>query len=321
MTDEVLVTDEVLANDPLLHFPGSLSPSRTNDFLTCPLLFRFRSIDRIPELSSAAALRGTLVHTTLEKLFDLPAGDRNVAQARVLLTAAWIALSDEDPDSAGVLRNELGLDADRGPADIAEQILVKVLPLLDTYFALEDPKRLEPHAREFAVSADIAEQFTIRGFVDRIDRTPGGDIRIVDYKTGKAPGARFEAKAMFQMRFYALAWWRMTGDIPRLLQLMYLGSSDILKYEPNEADLLATESKILAVRSAINEAARSGTFAPTTSKLCDWCAHRALCPAWGGVLPELPDIATWISQTSRVPLVSDAAQPPVAVATAEQSST
>ena len=299
------MTDDLLLSDPLLHFPGSLSPSRTNDFLTCPLLFRFRSIDRIPELSSAAALRGTLVHTTLEKLFDAPAGVRNVAHARVLLTSAWIELSEEDPDAAGVLRDELALASDREPADIAEQILVKVLPLLDTYFALEDPQRLEPHARELAVSAVIAEEFTIRGFVDRIDRTLGGDIRIVDYKTGKAPGPRYEAKAMFQMRFYALAWWRMTGDIPRLLQLMYLGSGDVLKYQPNETDLLATESKILAVRSAINEAARSGTFAPTTSKLCDWCAHRSLCPAWGGVLPELPAIDTWVSQTSRVALVSD----------------
>ena len=54
-------------------FPASLSPSRASDFTTCPLLFRFRSIDRLPEEPSAAAVRGTLVHRALETLFDLPA--------------------------------------------------------------------------------------------------------------------------------------------------------------------------------------------------------------------------------------------------------
>ncbi len=37
---------------------GSLSPSRAGDFMTCPLLYRFRVIDRIPERPSAAAVRG-----------------------------------------------------------------------------------------------------------------------------------------------------------------------------------------------------------------------------------------------------------------------
>ena len=69
------MSDNAAALDPFAAFPGSLSPSRANDFLTCPLLFRFRTIDRLPEPSSPAALRGTLVHTALEHLFDLPAAD------------------------------------------------------------------------------------------------------------------------------------------------------------------------------------------------------------------------------------------------------
>ena len=46
--------------------PSALSPSRASDFLQCPLLFRFRTIDRLPEAPSAAALRGTLVHAFAE---------------------------------------------------------------------------------------------------------------------------------------------------------------------------------------------------------------------------------------------------------------
>src|SRR6266705_4580212 len=40
----------------------SLSPSRAADFKTCPLLYRFRSIDRLPEQPTADQARGTLVH-------------------------------------------------------------------------------------------------------------------------------------------------------------------------------------------------------------------------------------------------------------------
>ena len=295
--------------DPYADFPASLSPSRANDFLTCPLLFRFRSIDRLPEASSPAALRGTLVHTALEHLFDLPAHERTVARTRSLLTDAWLELAAAEPESAHALQAELDLESGLDPSAIAEQVLARALPLLDTYFALEDPSRLEPHARELAVSVDIADSFTIRGFVDRVDRSPAGEIRIVDYKTGRAPGARFEAKAMFQMRFYALAWWRLTGDIPRMLQLIYLGSGEVLRYEPNEDDLLSTERKILALRDAINKAARAGEFAPTTSRLCDWCAHRPSCPAWGGqppAMPATPPRSQWLDADPRFSLTPHA---------------
>ena len=59
---------------------GALSPSRAGDFMSCPLLYRFRTIDRLPEPFSPDAVRGTVVHKVLEDLFDLPA-DRAHARA------------------------------------------------------------------------------------------------------------------------------------------------------------------------------------------------------------------------------------------------
>ncbi len=210
-----------------------------------------------------------------------------------LVVRAFEELLRNEPESAVVVQTEDGSSPD-------------VQSLLNSYFGLEDPRRLEPHARELGVSAQLAESFEVRGFIDRVDRTADGAIRIVDYKTGRSPGAGFEAKAMFQMRFYALVWWRMTGSIPRLLQLMYLGNAEVLRYEPDEADLLSTERKILALRDAISRAADIGEFAPTPSRLCDWCSHRALCPAWGGSPPPLPPRDEWPTSSSRVtPEVED----------------
>ena len=42
---------------------GALSPSRVSDFKTCPLLFRFRAVDRLPEPPSPEAVSYT--HLTL----------------------------------------------------------------------------------------------------------------------------------------------------------------------------------------------------------------------------------------------------------------
>ena len=68
----------------------------------------------------------------------------------------------------------------------------------------------------------------LKGFVDRLDRSPAGDLRVVDYKSGKSPSELFEGKVLFQLRFYALVLWRTTGVLPRLLRLYYLADREIL---------------------------------------------------------------------------------------------
>jgi putative RecB family exonuclease len=257
----------------------SLSPSRAGDFMTCPLLYRFRVIDRLPEPPSPAAARGTLVHAVLEHLFDRPARERTPEVARSLLDPEWDRLVSGTPELGSLFAAETDQAAWLQEAGI----------MLDRYFTLEDPRRLEPAHRELCVEAELASGLRLRGYIDRLDVAPGGATRIVDYKTGSAPPAEFEARALFQMRFYALVVWRAEGRLPRLLQLMYLGNGEIIRYEPDEADLRATERKIEALWQAIERARQSRDWRPRPGRLCDWCAHKALCPAFGGTPPALPE--------------------------------
>ena len=153
---------------------------------------------------------------------------------------------------------------------------------------MEDPGRLEPAERELAVEAALDDGLVLRGFVDRLDVAEDGRTRVVDYKTGRSPRDGFEAKAMFQMRFYALVLWHQTGRIPSLLQLMYLANREVLRYEPDDVDLRATERQVRALFSAIQRAQESGDFRPSPSRLCDWCEHQSRCPAFGGTVPPMP---------------------------------
>jgi putative RecB family exonuclease len=259
---------------------GALSPSRAGDFMTCPLLYRFRSIDRLPEPFSPEAVRGTVVHRVLEDLFDQPAAERTPDRAADLLLPAWEAVLEADPEIAEMFAAE-------GP-DVASW-LASCRTLLERYFTLEDPTRLQPAERELYVETLLDSKLLLRGFIDRLDVAPTGEVRVVDYKAGKAPRAEFEAKALFQLRFYALVLWRTRGTVPRVLQLIYLGSGEILRYSPDERDLLATERKVKALWSAIERAQSTGDWRPRRGPLCGWCSHQALCPEFGGTPPPLPD--------------------------------
>ena len=259
---------------------ASLSPSRAADFMRCPLLYRFRTIDRLPRAPSPAAVRGTVVHAVLERLFDLPAAQRTLAAARALLGPQWQRLLDDDPELATMFPTDDG-------AALA-QWLASADVLLETWFTLEDPSRLEPAERELYVETTLEDGLVLRGYVDRLDVAPTGELRVVDYKTGRAPSEAFEASALFQMRFYALVLWRTRGVVPRSLQLVYLGDGQVLRFAPDEAELLATERKLRALWQAIELAAATGDWRPSPGHLCDWCDHRAVCPAFGGTPPPLP---------------------------------
>lgn len=258
---------------------GALSPSRAADFMTCPLLYRFRTVDKLPEPSSPDAVRGTVIHKVLEDLFDLPAERRTPEQARTMLEPSWEALVQEAPELVDMLPEE-------GP-EIAAW-LASCRDVLDRYFTLEDPRRLEPAERELYVETLLDSKLLLRGYIDRVDVAPDGAIRVVDYKSGRAPAEMFEGKALFQMRFYALVLWRTRGVVPAMLQLIYLGSGEILRYVPDERDLLATERKVEAIWQAIRRAEESGDWQPSPGRLCSWCAHQAICPAYGGTPPPLP---------------------------------
>jgi RecB family exonuclease len=597
---------------------GAMSPSRAADFMTCPLLYRYRTVDRIPEPFSVDAVRGTLVHKVLEDLFSLPAEERTPQRARAMLVPTWEWFVEDDPRLADMFADA---QADHTSPGFLEWVR-SGWEVLDRYFELEDPRRLEPAERELYVETVLDSKLLLRGYVDRLDVAPDGAIRVVDYKglaihtplptpdgwttmgavrvgdeligsdgrptvvtvksdvhhrpcyrvtlhdgssvvcdnvhqwtvvtsqhqrqtrrtldtdelhalfqrladaggpppvwieaaaplqrperpdllldpwllgawlgdghpghgslsvdrrdigdvltlvkerwpgdvsvaetpsgvtvtlmssrslstllreegllghkhipagylragidqridllrglmdtdgwwsrrrrrarffttddrlaadvvellrtlgvhpqhgvrpdddrhiieftprgfnpfslprkaiaaergvtfvqtpperrvitgvepvasvptqciavdapdslylagrgfvpthnTGSSPGEDFEAKVLFQMKFYALVIWRMRGVVPKMLQLVYLGNGEILRYEPDEADLLATERKVNALWEAISRADELCEWQPNPSRACDWCAHKAICPAWGGTPPPVP---------------------------------
>jgi putative RecB family exonuclease len=257
-----------------------LSPSRASDFKQCPLLYRFRAIDRLPEPSSTAQVRGSVVHAALEQLYALPAADRGPETAMTLVEPAWERIATERPEFA----------ADFAP-ELRAELLDEARKLLSGYYRLEDPRRFDPQSCEQRVEVELSDGTLLRGFVDRIDVAPTGEMRVVDYKTGKAPPAArelAEAKAMFQMKFYAVALLRSREVLPARLRLLYLADGQVLDYTPDLDELLRFEKTLMAMWRAIQAAGVTGDFRPKPSRSCDWCAHHEHCPVFGGTPPPYP---------------------------------
>jgi putative RecB family exonuclease len=258
----------------------ALSPSRAADFKQCPLLYRFRAIDRLPEAPSMAQVRGSVVHAALQQLYGLPPGRRDPDTAISLLEPAW----DQ------VIAAEPALAVDLDPAQ-RSQLLAEAQALLSGYYRLEDPTGFDPQCCEERVEVELADGTLLRGFIDRIDVAPTGELRVVDYKTGKAPPearALAEFKAMFQMKFYAVALLRSRGVQPTRLRLIYLADGQVLDYSPDHDELLRFEKTLMAIWRAIQSAGQTGDFRPSRSRLCSWCPHQQHCPIFGGTPPPYP---------------------------------
>ncbi|QXB18407.1 RecB family exonuclease [Corynebacterium coyleae] len=255
--------------------PLALSPSRASDYKRCPLQYRFRAIDLLPEPSTEAQVKGTLVHAVLEEMFSWPREERTYPAAVKRLKPTWEQMRIDDPTCAE-------------PVEDDYQLLVDARTLLRGYFTMENPLGFDAHAQEMPVDFTLPNGVPVRGFIDRVDIAQTGEVRVVDYKTGKKPLPRYSQDAQFQMRFYALVYWRLFGVVPTQLKLMYLKVMDSMILTPSREELEYFERDLAELWWKIEADGKAGSFRPQQSKLCGWCAFQSLCPAFGGTPPEYP---------------------------------
>lgn len=254
-----------------LPLPTSLTPSKVAAFTDCALAFRFSAIDHLPEPSTEAAVRGSLVHRALQRLmWEHDPGQRTLDAGLDCLAAAVDEFTG-DPEY-------LALDLD---ASAASALADTAAALVRNYFILEDPNTVEAIGVELQLEA-TAGDLTLRGIIDRLDLDADGGLVVTDYKTGRAPTVAHERRRLDGVRFYAFLCERVLGRRPSRVQLLYLGDPLALIATPSEQSVRGLERRTRAVWTAIERACQAEDFRPKPSRLCDWCAFKAYCPAFGG---------------------------------------
>jgi putative RecB family exonuclease len=254
-----------MALDP----PRTLSPSKVSAFTSCPLAFRFSQIERRPEPPSPHAVKGTLVHAALERLYwHHRPGTRSVVAAQHELDTAWSELRDGEEFSA------LGLDPGEAAAFLAD-----ARSLVENLFTLEDPDATDTVGVELGVET-VVEGMRLRGIIDRLDRGPDGELIVVDYKTGRAPGQRYERGSLGGVHTYALLCQSLLGQAPAEVRLLYLRQPVTISTAATEQSIRGQRTRAVAVWAAIERACAAEDFRPNVSGLCASCHFKADCPAF-----------------------------------------
>jgi putative RecB family exonuclease len=254
-----------------LPLPTSLSPSKVSSFKDCALAFRFSAIDRLPEPPSPWAVKGTLVHRALELLFwDEPAGQRTLPVALEKLARAHRELQD-DEEFIG-----LALSAEDEAAFVAD-----AETLVRSYFTLEDPNAVTVIGTELLLEANLGS-LRMRGIIDRLELDADGGLVVTDYKTGKAPWAAMENTRLGGVHFYAFLCEQVLGRRPVRIQLLHLREPVAISTVPSDQSIRALQVRTRAIWSAVELACEREDFRPKPSRLCDYCAYKAHCPAFGG---------------------------------------
>ncbi len=250
--------------------PTSLSPSRVESFLSCPLAFRFASIERLPEPPAPYTTKGSMVHRALELLFMRPNADRDLVAAQVAFDQARAEYL-VDPEFT-----LLGLDSAEVDAFFADAWV-----LVQKYFEIEDPTAIRDIGLELRLEAQVGS-LALRGIIDRLELDADGRLIVTDYKTGRTPSAHYEQKSLAGVHFYSFLCQEVLGQRPAAVRLMYLRSGEVITATPSEQSVKFLTTRTTAVWKAVEKACLAGDFRPKEGPLCRTCSFQPWCPAFGG---------------------------------------
>lgn len=251
-----------------LKAPEYLSPSSINTFKQCPLRFKYSRIDRLPEPPSEASLLGNFVHEVLEVLYATDPDMRDQQTARNIARKIW---DDKYVMEVEGYVHPTAFNNFRWNAWFCIENLWKV----------EKPTETELDGIEFELNGSV-EGVQLKGFIDRftVDETDG-KIVISDYKTGKVPAAKWEEDKFFQLSVYAALMLSMGIGEAKRLDLIYLKKPVVLSRQVTTKRIEDATQVILKTKEGIDHRCETGNFEPVKSTLCNWCAFKSACPAWG----------------------------------------
>jgi putative RecB family exonuclease len=269
------MTDLAETDAPVWPIPSSLSPSRVSSFTSCPMQFRFSSVQRLPEPPGVATTRGSIVHRALELLFVREPSQRTPAALAATLDTALEEFSTH-PDYVGLRLDDAAAAAFRADCE----------KLIERYFDMEDPTEVRDIGLELRMAATVGS-LELRGIIDRLELDDDGELVVTDYKTGRAPSGNYEQRSLAGVHFYSFLCEAVLGRRPARIRLMYLGSGETIETVPSAQSVRFIDTRTTAVWKAVERACTTGDFRPRQSRLCEWCSFRAWCPAFGGD----PDLA------------------------------
>jgi DNA helicase-2/ATP-dependent DNA helicase PcrA len=242
-----------------------LTPYQINDYLTCPLKYKYVHILRIPLLPNHQIIYGAALHKAVQDYFVAKKDQQKFSEKDLLAVFArnWSAEGfisrqhEEERFKAGrkALKRFYNQDKKRGRV----------------------PKFVE---QEFTI---VESKIQIKGRIDLVEEERGTwDVGrrtfIVDFKSSEVKDqekAEAKVKESLQLAIYAIAWQRMFGELPAAVELYFLDSGLVGSIAPTEKNLAKAWAQIREVEKGV----RNCEFnARPNAAICGYCAYNELCP-------------------------------------------
>lgn len=261
------------------------TPSRLNTWLDCPRRYRMTYLDRPAPPKGPPWAHNSLgisVHNALAAWWRLPLPERTAEMAGTLLLRGWLTEGYRDAEQSAAWRE-------------------RARAMVERYVSRLDPAD-EPLGVERTVAAKTA-RIAMQGRIDRLDAR-GGELVVVDYKTGRREPTADDARSSLALALYAVAASRVLRRPCRTVELHHLPTGTVAAWEHTDDSLdrhVRRAEQIAAEASAADEAYR-GDLAPAASKrrlageegidhspfdevfpprpgnLCAWCDFNRHCP-------------------------------------------
>lgn len=248
---------------------STFSHSRIDTFETCPKKYEFAYVLKEPRgPSGVEAFMGSRVHDALEWLYG------EVRACRL-------------PEVEGVLSRYLeGWEAEWSD-DVA---IVRAERTADDYRAIGEKALRDYHRRyhpfdqgttvglELRVALALDDEHEVIGFIDRLTKVTDHVWEIHDYKTSASLMTQDKADIDRQLALYELAVREMYPDAEHIeLVWHYLVFDHEIRSTRTPEQLAGLWSEVL---EQIGNIEAQSSFPTRSSRLCDWCDYRRVCPAW-----------------------------------------
>jgi len=236
----------------------SLSASDLDLYLTCPLKYKFGRVFGIPQEPTINQRFGILIHNVLERFHkegDDQGSEEGLNRLMGLFEAGWRRTGFRSSDDELQFRD-------------------RAREAMRLYWELESESEGEPVWLERKFDIRIGEHH-VRGRVDRIDRLPGGDHELIDYKTGERK-SEAALESDLQLALYRVAA-RQAWDLEASTgSYYYVLDAEKVAAPVGPDDAERVERTVLQV----GEGVLGQDFEPRPSpKVCSWCDYRLICPA------------------------------------------
>ena len=240
-----------------------LSASALDAYEYCPLKYKLRYDWRLPEEASAALQFGNAMHLALKAYFD---GVR----------------AGRPPDEATVLTCFLDEFAKASIAEPLQREMYErngheqITAFLRSEQARPAGKVLHTEKR-FVIDIGGAR---VHGRLDRLDDYGGGEVTVIDYKTGRLK-TQEDADESLQLSIYALAA-QSLGHQPSALVFLNLENSSAIESRRSAEQLREAEANVQRIAAKI----AAGEFEPDPGPGCARCSYHSICPAQEQPLPR-----------------------------------